>query len=94
VRLGTPVTRIEHGLGGIRAVTEKGTVEARAVLVAASPVMASRIAFSPPLPDALVAALGAWQGGTVIKIVVRYSRAFWRDKGLSGMVMWRDVPGL
>jgi monoamine oxidase len=27
-------------------------------------------------------------------VLVRYPTAFWRDKGLSGMVMWRDLPGL
>lgn len=94
VRLRTPVMRIEHGSGDVRAIAEKATIEARAVLVAASPVMASRIVFSPPLPDALATALGVWQGGTVVKMIVGYSRAFWRDRGLSGMVMWRDMPGL
>jgi len=39
-------------------------------------------------------ALGVWQSGAVIKVLVRYDRPFWRDKGLSGMVMWRDLPGL
>ena len=54
--------------------------------------MASRIALCAGLPAPLTRALGAWQSGTVIKVLLRYDRAFWRDRGLSGMVMWRDLP--
>ncbi|UDL88041.1 flavin monoamine oxidase family protein [Mesorhizobium sp. PAMC28654] len=94
LRLGMPVTRIERQPDGARVVAATGSIEARAVLVAVPPVMASRIEHSPPLPAGLAKALGAWQSGTVIKVLVRYATAFWRDRGLSGMVMWRDLPGL
>jgi monoamine oxidase len=30
----------------------------------------------------------------VIKVLVRYPSAFWRARGLSGVVMWRDPSGL
>ena len=30
------------------------------------------------------------ESGDVIKIKLRYERTFWRDKGLSGTVSWRD----
>ena len=30
----------------------------------------------------------------MIKILVRYPRPFWRERDLSGMVMWRALPGL
>lgn len=39
-------------------------------------------------------ALGVWESGAVVKILVRYARPFWRERDLSGMVMWRDMPGL
>ena len=94
LRLGMPVTRIERQQDGVRVVTATGSIEARVVLVALPPVMASRIEHWPPLPAGLARALGAWQSGTVIKVLVRYATAFWRDRGLSGMVMWRDLPGL
>lgn len=94
LRLGMPVSSVERRSEGVRVVTATGSIEARAVLVAVPPVMASRIEHSPPLPDTLAKALGAWQSGTVIKVLVRYARAFWRDRGLSGMVFWRDLPGL
>jgi len=70
------------------------TIDARAVLVAVPPMMASRIELTPPLPAPLRHALAAWESGAVIKVQLRYRTAFWRERGLSGMVMWREPPGL
>ncbi|MER9295146.1 flavin monoamine oxidase family protein [Mesorhizobium sp. M0621] len=94
VRLGAHVTRIEQDANGVSVHAGAGSIGARCLLVAVPPVMASRIDYSPPLPAALEKALGVWRSGTVIKVLVRYPTAFWRAKGLSGMVMWRDQPGL
>jgi monoamine oxidase len=94
IMLGTPVSAIESGEDGVALTTPAGRFEAERVIVAVPPVMTSRIAFDPPLPDRLRRALAVWKSGTVIKINVRYARAFWRDAGLSGMVMWRDIHGL
>ena len=94
VRLATPVTRMEHDARGVRAIVGDGAVDAKAAIVAVPPVTASRIDYAPALPPELAAALGAWRSGTVIKVLVRYERAFWRDVGRSGMVMWREPPGL
>ncbi|MER8383317.1 flavin monoamine oxidase family protein [Mesorhizobium sp. M0142] len=94
LRLNTPVKTIERRAEGVRVVSAAGSIEARAVLVAVPPMMASRLDFVPLLPAALEAALGVWQSGAVIKMLARYPTAFWRDRGLSGMVMWRDPHGL
>jgi len=94
VRLNEPVTRIEHGRQGVRIVSDKGVIEAREVLVALPPATAARLDFQPALPAVLNKALGVWESGAVIKILVRYARPFWRERDLSGMVMWRDLPGL
>ncbi|MGX7875275.1 flavin monoamine oxidase family protein [Mesorhizobium sp. ORM6] len=94
VRLGKAVTRIEHGPQGVRVVTGNGAIEARHVLVALPPATAAKLDFAPALPTRLAKALGVWESGAVIKILVRYARPFWRERGLSGMVMWRDLPGL
>ncbi|WP_430679441.1 flavin monoamine oxidase family protein [Mesorhizobium album] len=95
LRLNEPAMRIEHGPGGVRVGTAGGgTIEAREVLVALPPATAAKLAFAPALPPALAKALGVWESGAVIKILVRYARPFWRERGLSGMVMWRDLPGL
>ncbi|MER9655896.1 flavin monoamine oxidase family protein [Mesorhizobium sp. M0152] len=94
LRLNAAVTAIEHGPGGVRLISAAGTIEALTVLIAAPPVMVSKLAFTPPLPAALEQALGVWQSGAIIKVLVRYPKAFWRERGLSGMVMWRDLHGL
>lgn len=94
LRLNEPAVLIEHGATGVRVATAKGVVEAGAVLVALPPTMAAKLAFAPVLPTALSRALDVWESGAVIKMLVRYARPFWRERGLSGMVMWRDLPGL
>ncbi|PBC20483.1 MULTISPECIES: flavin monoamine oxidase family protein [unclassified Mesorhizobium] len=94
VRLGEPVTRVENGSQGVRVVTDNGVTQSRRVLVALPPATAAKLAFAPALPATLAKALGVWESGAVIKILVRYPKPFWREQGLSGMVMWRDLPGL
>ncbi|MDI7863155.1 flavin monoamine oxidase family protein [Rhizobiaceae bacterium n13] len=90
----TPVDRILTTNDAVEIRAGGGTFRARQVIVAVPPVMASRIVFEPGLPHALASALNAWKSGTVIKALLRYPRRFWRDDGLSGMVMWRDPAGL
>lgn len=94
VWLNEPVTRIEHGPQGVRAVSAGSSIEARKVLVALPPATAAKLDFAPALPPALAKALGVWESGAVIKILVRYPTPFWRERDLCGMVMWRDLPGL
>jgi monoamine oxidase len=95
LRLGTPVARITRADGSVSVTTGAGeTLTARQVIIAVPPVMASHIVHEPELPPPLAGALAAWKSGTVIKALVRYERPFWRDRGLSGMIMWRDTLGL
>ncbi|TPI10918.1 flavin monoamine oxidase family protein [Mesorhizobium sp. B4-1-1] len=94
LRLNEPVARVEHGPQGVRIVSARGVIEARAALIALPPATAAKLDFVPALPAALAGALGVWESGAVIKILVRYAKPFWRERTLSGMVMWRDQPGL
>lgn len=94
LRLETPVMRIERGAHRVTVHAAGGVFEADAVLVAVPPVMAGRIAQQPALPAGLVRALGVWESGTVIKVLLRYADAFWREDGRSGTVMWREPSGL
>jgi monoamine oxidase len=75
-------------------VSAKGVIEAREVLVALPPATAAKLDFIPALPSMIGKALGVWESGSVTKILVRYATPFWRERGLCGMVMWRDLPGL
>ncbi len=68
--------------------------QARQVILAIPPVVVPRISFSPVLPVPLSRALGAYHPGDVIKILLRYDRAFWRDVGWSGTVQWSAPAGL
>ncbi|BCG92543.1 flavin monoamine oxidase family protein [Mesorhizobium sp. 131-2-1] len=92
--LNEPVIRIERRPPGVRVVSSSGAITAREVLVALPPAMASKLDFQPALPASLKKALGVWESGAVVKILVRYPKPFWRERDLSGMVMWRDMPGL
>ncbi|RWE36419.1 FAD-dependent oxidoreductase, partial [Mesorhizobium sp.] len=94
LRLNRSVTRVEHGGDNVRLHTTSGVLEARQVLVALPPATAAKLDFAPALPAKLAAALSVWESGAVIKIRVRYARPFWRERHLSGMAMWRDLPGL
>ncbi|MCF3641228.1 FAD-dependent oxidoreductase [Rhizobium sp. TRM95111] len=94
LRLNAPVERIVHGAAGVEVLAGGSRHAARCFVLAVPPVMAARIACDPPLPEPLAGALSAWESGKVVKAFVRYRRAFWRDRGLSGMVMWREPIGL
>jgi monoamine oxidase len=92
--LEAPATQIRHMAGQANVVTPKGEFTGRKIILALPPTMAARLAYSPALPEKLSRALDAWRSGSVVKTILRYPRAFWRDCGLSGMVLWRDVHGL
>ena len=94
LRLNQAATRVERAPQGIRISTGAATIEAREVLIALPPATAAKLDFAPALPVELASALGVWESGAVIKILVRYAKPFWRERGLCGMVMWRDQPGL
>lgn len=94
LRLNEAVTRVERAPQGVRVSTGASTIEAREVLIALPPATAAKLNFAPALPAELASALGVWESGAVIKILVRYATPFWRERGLSGMVMWRDQAGL
>lgn len=94
LRLGAAVTRIEHGCDGVRIHSAAGIHVAAEVIVAVPPVMAGKIAFDPPLPATIGHALAVWKSGVVVKALLRFSSAFWRERGLSGTVFWLDPHGL
>ncbi|WP_226647047.1 flavin monoamine oxidase family protein [Mesobacillus subterraneus] len=95
VELNTEVKAIQlEKDGGVTIEAEQmdGTVQtisAPAVILALPPrIVAGKIAFSPPLPDGLMASLKGkptWMGGQA-KVVGVYDRPFWREDGLSGQV--------
>jgi monoamine oxidase len=69
---------------GVRIVADGTTVQARHVILAVPPALASRLAYSPALPKAKAALLKALVPGSLTKAEAVYDRPFWRDAGLSG----------
>jgi monoamine oxidase len=94
LKLDSAVTRIVHSEGGVEVHCGAGRFEAAEVIIAVPPVMARKIAFEPPLPASLTTALSAWTSGQVTKARIAYSKPFWRDRDLSGTVVWSDPQGL
>lgn len=94
VRLNAPVTKVEHSQAGVKVFAGDKEFSARQLIVALPPVMARRLDFQPALPAQLAQAFAAWASGAVIKLLVRYDKPFWRDRGLSGTVMWSEPQGL
>jgi monoamine oxidase len=84
VSLSTPVLAIEQDSGGVTLRTAAGPEASRLAIVAVPPLLAGRIHYSTTLPakrDLLTARMPM---GSVIKYLVSYETAFWREAGLSG----------
>lgn len=94
LRLSAPATSITIMEDEVEVDVEGRALTAGHVIIAVPPVMARRIEISPPLPAELERALAAWEPGCAIKLQIGYRTPFWRDKGLSGSVMWSDPQGI
>ena len=70
VRLGTPATRILWSGTGVRVETPAGTVGARAAIVTVSTGVLGALAFDPPLPEVVRAAVQALPMGLLSKIAL------------------------
>ena len=85
VRLGEPVVRLEQRSDGVTAITREGKrYSARRAIVAVPPALANEIVFEPALPAARQLAHAKMPMGSVIKCIVAYDRAYWREMGFSG----------
>lgn len=80
----SPVRAISQTDRGVEVVSDACTVDARRVIVATPPVLASRIAFDPLLPAASEHLLRRVVPGAMIRVVTVYDEPFWRGDGLSG----------
>jgi monoamine oxidase len=74
----------------VEVFSDRLTVEAERVIVATPPLLASRIEYDPPLPDAHAQLLRRIMSGSAIRGITIYDEPFWRKDGLSCM----SVPDL
>jgi monoamine oxidase len=84
VVLKAPVSVVAQNADGVRIVASGQTVEARHVILAVPPALATRLAYSPALPKGKAKLLAALVPGSLTKATAVYDRPFWRDAGLSG----------
>lgn len=95
VVLSSPVVSLAQTHKGITANTESGQeFQAKKVVLALPPRVASQITYSPSLPRETLTAMKdvpTWMAGQA-KAIAIYDRPFWREAGLSGDTMSRRGP--
>jgi monoamine oxidase len=92
IRTEWPVTVVRESDGVVRAEGPRGVVRARHAVVALAPSQAVAVSFEPALPTSRVELQRQMVMGSVIKVNAVYDRPFWREQGLSGLVMDFDGP--
>ncbi len=93
VQLDAVVRSIERHADGTLAVTsDRGTVAAKAVIVAIPPEHRGRIAFLPELPPEYGKLAQHWPQGNLSKAYVAYETPFWRADGCSGEALSDEGP--
>jgi monoamine oxidase len=86
VLLGSPATALKHDGKGVSIKVGRRRIKAAKAIVAVSPAVAARIEYDPGL--AAREALGQRMPmGAYMKGVAIYDRAWWRDRGLSGLAL-------
>jgi len=70
--------------------TREVVFTAKNCIIAVPPLVTSNIEFDPPLSESQCKYLKDFQSGCVTKVVIRYSRPWWKEKGYSGCYMSDD----
>jgi monoamine oxidase len=92
VVLTQPVREIEHNAEGVTLRCPGLVVHARRAIIATSPALAGRIAYSPNLGSDRDQLTQRTPNGSVIKCLAVYEEPFWRQRGLSGQVTSTTGP--
>ncbi|WP_322768561.1 flavin monoamine oxidase family protein [Frankia sp. Cr1] len=90
IRYESPVRTIDQTGDTAIVETDHGHYEGRYVIVAASPALAARIRYDPPMPASRDQYTQRMPLGSVIKCHAVYPYAFWRDDNLNGQVVSED----
>ncbi|MBZ5738597.1 flavin monoamine oxidase family protein [Nocardioides mangrovi] len=84
VTLHAPVRRIVQQHGRVEVHSDRGTVRAKRVIVAAPPPLVLDIDWFPHLPTKRLQLLRHLDMGQLMKCDAVYKKPFWRDAGLNG----------
>ncbi|XP_013857909.1 probable flavin-containing monoamine oxidase A [Austrofundulus limnaeus] len=87
VRLGSAVTAIWQDAEWARVTTSRDTFLCRAVIVTCPPHLAAKIHYQPPLPTMREFLTQNMPVGHMIKFIITYQTAFWKEKGFSGEIV-------
>ncbi|XP_026030095.1 probable flavin-containing monoamine oxidase A [Astatotilapia calliptera] len=87
VRLGCAVTAIWQDAEWARVMTATDTFLCRAVIVTCPPHLAAKINYQPALPSQREFLTQNMPVGHMIKFIITYKMAFWREKGFSGEIV-------
>ena len=73
--------------------TDQGVVRARRVIMAIQPALCEQISFSPALPELRREMQRRWPAYSPGRKTAHvYAKPFWREKGLSGMILQANGP--
>lgn len=92
VLLDSPVTAIVQDAAQVEVRTPRRGFTARNAILAVPPALAEHVAFAPALPPARAELHRRMPMGSVVKCVVAYERAFWREQGHSGEAVSDGEP--
>ncbi|XP_026153844.1 probable flavin-containing monoamine oxidase A isoform X2 [Mastacembelus armatus] len=87
VRLGSAVTAIWQDAEWARVMTATDTLLCRAVIVTCPPHLAAKIQYAPALPSQREFLTQNMPVGHMIKFIITYQTAFWKEKGFSGEIV-------
>ncbi|KAF7656324.1 hypothetical protein LDENG_00042570, partial [Lucifuga dentata] len=89
VRLGSAVTAIRQDVEWAKVKTATNTFLCRNVIVTCPPHLAAKIHYEPALPYQREFLTQNMPVGHMIKFIITYQTAFWRQKGFSGEIVAR-----
>ncbi|HEU4427407.1 MAG TPA: flavin monoamine oxidase family protein [Myxococcota bacterium] len=92
VRLRAPVRAIAQDARDVRLRADGAEARARRAIVAVPPALAHAIHYEPALPPDRALLHQRMPGGSILKTLVVYEDAFWRDDGLCGASTATDSP--
>lgn len=94
IKLGEAVVSVSKKDDFLHVTTNSTEYEADFVINTLPPRLAANLAYSPPLSTfqaELLRSIPTWMG-YVVKVVITYDKAFWRDAGLSGFAFCNSRP--
>lgn len=87
-----PVRRIEQRGGGMKVTSARGVYEASRVIVSIPTPLYKEIQFHPPLPPEKLELSTSTKLGDYCKSIVFYSKPWWREANLCGLVQSSHGP--